>query len=209
MDFLIAWISDHGQYAHWFIFGAILLAGANIPISADLLIVCGAILAATVVPEHALHIYLAIFLGCYFSAWIAYGLGRFAGRKLLSFKWFAKILPEERLNKIDQFYTKHGFLTLLIGRFIPFGVRNCIFMTTGISQMPFLKFAGFDLVACFIWSSLSFYVFYTLGQNYEILCQHLKTFNLLLFASFGVTLIALIWYKRRKLAALASKVSED
>ena len=38
------------------------------------------------------------------------------------------------------FYKKYGALTLVIGRFIPFGVRNAIFLTSGISKMPFAKF---------------------------------------------------------------------
>jgi len=198
METLIQWISAHAGYAHWFILGAILLAGMNIPISADVLIISGAVIAATVMPEHTLHLYLSVFLGCYFSAWIAYWIGRLLGRKLLAYRWFSRFLPQERLDKIQKFYEKHGLLTLLIGRFIPFGVRNCIFMTTGMSRMHFGRFALFDLAACFVWSSTLFYMFYTIGQHYEAMASSFKTINFLIFAAFGVTLIALIWYKRRK-----------
>lgn len=209
MDYLIQWISSHSHQAHWVIFGLILLAGVNLPISADLLIVCAAVLAANIIPDNLISLYLAISLGCYFSAWIAYWMGRTLGWKLLSFKWISKILTQERLIRIARFYSKHGFWTLFIGRFIPFGVRNCIFMTTGISRMSFLKFAFFDLIACFTWSSLCFYIFYKIGKNYETLCQYLKTFNIVIFCSFGVTLIGLIWYKRRKLNAASQVLPKD
>lgn len=205
MDTLIEWISSHAQQAHWFIFGALLLAGFNIPISADLLIIVAAFLAATVIPEHVLHLFLAVFVGCYFSAWGAYWVGRLVGGKLLQYRWFAKLIPESRLEKIHHFYEKYGFLTLLIGRFIPLGVRNCIFMSSGMSRMHFGKFAFWDMIACLTWTTCSFYAFYALGQNYQVLWNYVKTFNILIFAAFSVTLIAVFWYKRRnKTAAEAS-----
>src|SRR5262249_36255657 len=88
--------------------------------------------------------------------------------------------------------------TLIVGRFIPFGVRNCIFMSSGMSKMHFGKFALMDALACTIWSGTLFYLFLTLGQNYTTLCHHLKKFNLLLFTAFSVTVIGFIWYKARK-----------
>jgi len=108
----------------------------------------------------------------------------------------------ERLEKIQRFYSKHGLWTLLLGRFIPFGVRNCIFMSSGMSRVSFLKFALWDLIACFTWTSVSFYCFYVLGQNYHLLFDHLKTFNMVIFLAFSVTVISWIWYKRRKKRAV-------
>jgi membrane-associated protein len=205
MELLINWISEHAHLAHWFIFGAILLAGVNIPISTDVLIVGAAFLAATIIPEHVWHLYLAIFLGCYFSAWIAYWFGRLVGKKLLRFRWFQRFFPAPRVEKIQQFYKKHGFWTLMLGRFIPFGIRNCIFMSSGMSRVPFAKFALWDLPACLLWSATSFYLFFTLGKNFQALLSHLKIVNIVIFAAFGVTVITLLWYKRRKKTALENR----
>ncbi len=198
MDSIVAWITQHAEHAHWYIFVAILLAGFNIPISADILIIGAAVLAATIIPDHVWHLYLSIFLGCYFSAWIAYWLGRLAGKKLCRFRWFQKIFPIHRVEKIQKFYHKHGLWTLIIGRFIPFGVRNCIFMSSGISRVSFLRFALLDLPACLIWSSLAFYLFFSLGKNFQTLVNHLKIVNISIFLAFGVTVITILWYKRRK-----------
>lgn len=54
MESLIEWLLQHAEHAHWYIFVAILLAGFNIPISADILLVMGGFLAATIIPEHLL-----------------------------------------------------------------------------------------------------------------------------------------------------------
>jgi membrane-associated protein len=200
MDSLIELISNHAHYAHWVIFGAIILAGMNIPISADVMVVISAVLAATVVPENTIELLLAVFLGCYFSAWVAYWIGRKFGPNLCKLGWFSKVLSPARLEKIANFYQKYGFLTLVIGRFIPFGFRNAIFMTAGISKMPFSRFIIRDFFACGLWSVSSFFIFYTLGQNYTVLCEHLKIFNIVIFAAFSVTVIGVVWYKKRKRA---------
>lgn len=205
METFVNWLLEYANHAHWFIFGAIILAGMNIPISADLMVIISAVLAATVVPEHTFYLFGAVFLGCLFSAWVAYWIGRIVGPRLLNLKWFSKILHPERLTKIRSFYEKWGLLTLIIGRFIPFGARNCMFMTAGMSKSSFSKFILRDLVACGIWSSVAFYLFYILGQNYKMLYEHVKTFNILIFSAFSVTLIAIIWYKKVKKRKLLSK----
>ena len=198
MDQIIQFILAHQLYAPWLTFFLILLAGLNIPISIDVLLVLSAFLAATTIPEYTFSLYLSILLGSYFSAWIAYWIGRTFGIKLLNVRWFSKILPPNRLKKVGIFYENHGFLTLIIGRFIPFGVRNCLFMTAGMSKIPFTKFILRDALACSLWASLCFYAFYSLGLNYEKLLSQMKIVNLGLFLAFGVTLIGVFWYKRQK-----------
>ncbi len=206
METFIEIIIKNAHYAHWYVFGAIVLAGFNIPISVDVLVVLCAFLAAAVVPEYTWHLFFSILFGCYLSAWCSYGVGRFLGAKLSRYAFFSKFFPKERIVKIRGFYEKYGLWTLVFGRFIPFGVRNCIFMTTGMSRVSFPKFMLMDAVACSIWCSTAFYVCYLLGNNYQVLWQYLKTFNLLIFAAFSVTLIAFIWYKKREKARSAKKL---
>ncbi len=147
MESFMQWILEHAGQAHWIMFFGILLAGFNIPISADLLIIGAAVLAATVVPENMWLLFGSVFFGCLFSAHIAYWLGRLLGTQLLKLRFFSHLLPQERLLKIQGFYEKYGLLTLIIGRFIPLGVRNAIFMTSGISKVSFGKFALRDFIA--------------------------------------------------------------
>lgn len=195
---MIEFIIQHSQYAPWMTFILILLAGFNLPISIDVIIVLSTFLAATVIPEHTIPLYISIVLGAYFSAWICYWMGRTVGLKLLKIRYFSKLLPKERLEKIGTFYNKHGLLTLMIGRFIPFGVRNCIFMTTGMSKANFIKFMWRDAIACFIWATVCFFGFLQLGQNYQALLSKVKTLNLFIFLAFGVTVITIVWYKKHK-----------
>lgn len=198
MEQLTQIITQHAHNAHWYLFIAILLAGFNIPFSADALILIAAILAATIVPEHTWLLYGCILVGCYLSAMCAYWMGRLLGTYLSGKKFFSRLFPAQRLTKIKQFYEKYGLWTLVFGRFIPFGVRNCIFMSSGMSKLPFGRFILMDALACTLWCSTLFYLFFILGQNFDTLWHDLKRFNLLIFGAFSVTVIGFIWYKRRK-----------
>lgn len=198
MEYLLNLISQHAHVAHWYIFAGIILAGANMPISIDVMVISAALLASQVIPENSVHLFLSVLLGCMLSAWLSYWIGRLAGPKIAKWPLFSKVLKPEKLQKIKAFYEKYGLLTMIIGRFIPFGVRNCIFMTAGMSQSSFRTFALRDVIACPLWTSVAFYLFYTLGNNLETLSQHIKVINISLFAAFSVTVIGVIWYKKRK-----------
>jgi membrane-associated protein len=197
MDTLIQFLFDNAHYAHWMIFGALMLAGFNIPISEDLMIILSAVLAATVVPENTIILFVTVFLGCYLSDWVCYWIGRKFGPKLWQMKWFAKTVNKKKLDLIHNYYEKYGFWTLLIGRFIPFGVRNCLFLTAGAGKMHFGKFILSDGIACIISNTALFTLAFYAGRNHEELLQFIKTFNIFLFILFLVLIIGLIWYKRK------------
>jgi membrane protein DedA with SNARE-associated domain len=201
MELIIQFIFEHAQYAHWIVFGALMLAGLNIPVSEDLMIIFSAVLAATVVPENTYKLFACVFLGCYLSDWVCYWIGRQFGPKLWNIRWFAKSFDRAKIDQIHAYYDKYGFLTLLIGRFIPFGVRNALFLTAGLGKMSFRKFILSDGIACLFSNTALFCLAYTVGKNYKILIDSLKTLNIFLFGAFIVAVIGFIWYKRRKKAA--------
>jgi membrane protein DedA with SNARE-associated domain len=196
MHTIIQYLFAHAHLAHWLIFGALMLAGMNVPISEDLMVIISGVLAATVVPENTYWLFTAVFLGCYLSDWVCYWMGRKLGPKLWNLRWFAKTVNKKRIDQIHGYYEKYGFLTLLIGRFIPFGVRNCLFLTAGIGRMHFGKFILSDGIACIISNITLFSIAYYAGKNYEVILPFLKTFNLLIFGFFLVSIIGVIWYKK-------------
>ncbi len=202
MDTIIQLIFEHAQYAHWIVFGALMLAGLNVPISEDLMIIFSAALAATVVPENTYKLFMGVFLGCYISDWACYWVGRYFGPKLWNISWFSKTFDSKRVDQIQKYYEKYGFWTLLIGRFIPFGVRNGLFLTAGLGKWSFRKFLISDGIACVLSNTILFTLAYTASKNYQSLISSVKTFNIFLFGAFIVAIIGFIWYKRKKKAAL-------
>jgi membrane-associated protein len=193
LEELIQYATDHVHLAPYIICGALLLAGFNLPISEDVMLFISAILAR----EHedlAPQLFIGVFAGAYFSDLICYWLGRIVGRKLLKIRFFASIAPPERINKISNYYQKFGVITLILGRFIPFGVRNALFFTAGISKMNFLKFSLSDLLACTISVSIFFYLYFTFGKE---VVEYVRQGNYLIFA-IAIVVVAALFLKRRK-----------
>ncbi len=198
MDSPLLFLSSHAANAHWFVFLGLLLAGCNLPISIDLLVVASALLSVHYVPENTILLYSTLLMGCCISAWISYALGRKFGPALKNWSLFHPILSDKKISKMQIFYQKHGIYTFIIGRFIPFGVRNCLFMTSGLSRLSFLRFACLDFFACFLWLTTFFFSVRHLGQNFSVIWPIIKTLNLFIFLIFLVALIGLIWYKRTR-----------
>jgi membrane-associated protein len=197
MDFH-EFLMSHPLLAPALICFLILLAGANIPISIDILLIVTAILASTVYPRQTIPLFFLFTVSCILSAWIAYSIGRFLGRRIIEWRFFSKFIHAERIEKIEAFSQKHGVFTYILVRFIPFGVRSCLFLSAGFSKVPFWRFAFFDAIGCFLWSSLLFFGCISLGNNYEALLSHVKILNICLFVAFSVTVITFICYKLGK-----------
>ena len=195
MDELILIIQANIQYAHFIIFGALLLAGLNIPVSEDAMLFISAVLAS-MHPEYLPHLFIGVYLGAYFSDLICYCLGRIVGPKLFKIRFFANMVSPERITKISAYYEKYGVVTLILGRFIPFGVRNALFLTAGLGKMNFIKFALSDLLACTI-SSISFFsLYYHYGESIIV---YIKQGNIVFF-SLALVLIGVFWYRKKQTA---------
>jgi len=195
MEELIQLIHAHIHYAHFIIFGALLLAGLNIPVSEDAMIFISALLASKH-PDYLPHLFIGVYLGAYFSDLICYSLGRFLGPKLFEIRFFANMVPPERVTKISAFYQNYGVITLILGRFIPFGVRNALFLTAGLGKMNFIKFALSDLLACTISTTSFFALYFHYGES---VINYIKQANILIF-SLAFILIGVFWYRKKRVA---------
>jgi len=196
METFIQFIQENGANAHFIIFGLLLLAGFNIPVSEDGMLFISALIA-TKFPENFYLLFFGVYLGAYFSDLICYGLGRHFGPKIWNIKFFAKMVSPEKVDQLGGFYKKYGVFTLLIGRFIPFGVRNGLFLTAGLTKMNFLKFALADLVACTISCTLFFNLYYKFGES---VTEYVKKGNIILFSLFILGLLTYFIKKRKEKA---------
>jgi len=165
-------IQQNIEFAPYIIFGLLLLAGFNLPISEDFMLFTSGVLAAKN-PEMRNMLFLGVFLGCYFSDLICFSFcGKFLGPKIFKIKLIAKFIDKKKLDKVSSFYEKYGIVTLIFGRFIPFGVRNALFISAGLAKMKS------DLLACSISSIFFFSLYYTFGES---VIEIVKKGNLILF----------------------------
>lgn len=177
MEAIISFISSYIGYWPLVCFLALLLAGFNVPISEDVLIIMSAIISAND-REMLIPNYIGLYLGIYISDLICYWFGRLVGNGFTKIKIVARKLTPERLDKISNQLEKHGFLTYVITRFIPFGVRNTLFMASGMIHVYFPKFMLFDAIAALISSSTLYWLVFFLGES---AAKNYKTVGIVLF----------------------------
>ncbi len=193
MEELIQIIQANIQYAPLIIFGSLLLAGLNIPVSEDAMLFISAMLASSN-SAYLPQLFIGVYMGAYLSDLICYSLGRILGPKLFELRFFANMVPPERIDKIHRYYEQYGIITLIIGRFIPFGVRNGLFLTAGLGQMDFVKFALADLLACTISTITFFTLYYNYGEN---VIDYVKEGNLILFSAVAIA-IGVYFYRKKQ-----------
>lgn len=190
----IEFIQSNAEMAPYITFGLLLLAGINLPISEDAMLIVNGLLAAER-PDLMWKLFLGVYLGAYCSDQIAYSLGRFLGPKLFKIKFFAKFISTKRIKQVETFYKKYGIITLILGRFIPFGVRNALFITAGLGKMKWIRFALSDLTACTISCSVYFGLVYHHGEN---IIEYIKKGNMIFVAIILLALVAFLIGKNYK-----------
>lgn len=197
MESLLTFICEHAHHAHWIIFLLLLLAGLNLPISEDLMLIGGGAIASTCLQGQALHLYIWIFLGCYLSAWEGYWIGRLLGPRLYSIRPFKYIVTPRRLETLRNYYTRFGVFTFIVGRFIPGGIRNALFISSGMMKMPFQLFIFRDGLACLFSTAVLFSIGYHFGEHLNEMIASIQFYGEIAGIAIGALLIAglsYLWY---------------
>lgn len=187
-------IQNNIHLAPFIICGLLLLAGFNIPVSEDLMIFISATLAAKN-PDHIIPLYLGVFLGAYLSDIICYYLGRIFGPHIFKIKFFAKMMDPKKVDWFKTNIEKYGIIALILGRFIPFGVRNGIFLTCVITRVGPVKFSFYDFIATVISVSIYFSLYYYIGPP---MIEYVKKFNIIIFAVFVIVVIIFLVVRKKQ-----------
>lgn len=201
MEEIFNFVCLHAHHAEYIFLGLLLLAGVNVPISEDLLLLTAGALVSRCIPDNYLQLYLWMFFGCWISGFEAYWLGRLFGPKLYELPGFRHIVNPKRIEKLHYYYEKFGIWTFIVGRFIPGGVRNALFITAGMGKMPFPLFMLRDFVAAAISTNVIFYLGYAFGERYEAISSYFKRYNEVAFLILALLIAALlirIWWRLRR-----------
>ena len=200
MESLFSTICDNAGWAPEIIFILLLIAGLNIPISEDILLITGGAITSLCIPEHHLKMFLFTFMGCWMSAWVAYGLGRFLGPKLYNIKWFHRWINPKSVSDIHDKIAHYGLPLFFVIRFVPGGVRNTFFMTCGLGKMPFKYFILRDGMAALLASAVIFHIGFEFAEHYheiiEIVHRYQMYFLIAIVSIFS--LLAAIFFIKHK-----------
>ena len=183
----------YAQYTHFIAFALLILAGFNLPISEDIVYVVSASIAATIYPENTFKIFAGCFLGAYLSDLWCFFVGKYLITWILRHKRLSKHISMKKIAMLEKYFQRYGKKTLFFGRFIPFGLRNQIFITCGVLKMRTPHFIVIDFVALCFTSAILFSLGYYFGNNYTVVLNFIHKYSIILF--FAVVLIIFLFVR--------------
>ena len=138
-------------------------------------------------------VFLAALFGSLVGAFINYFGALIIGRRLLlKFgKYF--FVSNSTMDKMENFFQKHGPISTFTGRLIP-GIRQLISIPAGLSRMSLLSFALYTALGAGIWSMVLIMLGYILGENQELITTYLHQITL---AILGSLIVLVFVYIRR------------
>ena len=107
-----------------------------------------------------------VWLSCVLGDITSFFIGRRLGRGFLERHGPKMKIDEQRLQKVESYFERHGGKTILVGRFIGL-VRALSPFVAGSSGLAFGRFIPFSVIGCGLWASLFSVLGYVFWQSFD------------------------------------------
>jgi membrane protein DedA with SNARE-associated domain len=189
VDFIVSSIFYLGYFGIFFL---MFLESSFFPFPSEVVMIPAGYLAS----KGDFNLFLVIFmgiLGSIFGAWFNYFLANKFGRKIL-----LKFLKKHHLEKVENFFEKHGEISTFNGRLIPV-VRQYISFPAGLAKMSAIKFTIYTGLGASIWVIILTLLGYYLGENEDLIKLYLKEITIVfIIGIILITVIYLYFLRKRK-----------
>lgn len=191
------------------VFAALLGAGMGLPISEDAVIVAtGAFADRGTFPT-----YVAVatcFAGVLAGDFCIYAFGRYFGRRAFEWKFFRKLLTQERRDRAEAIYARHGGKAVFLFRFL-IGFRLPGFATAGLLNVSPWRFLLFDALAASITVPTVFFLGFYFSDRLDDIKDNLAAAEVYVLA--GVVILAALsifaWRRKKKAEELLDYMPAD
>ncbi|MDQ7045740.1 MAG: DedA family protein [Sulfurimonas sp.] len=116
--------------------------------------------------------------GSMLGAFINYFLALLLGRKILMRYGKYFFISQSSMEKMDNYFSKHGAISTFIGRLIP-GIRQLISIPAGLSKMNLAVFSTYTALGAGIWALILVMLGYFIGENQEMIDTYLKQITII------------------------------
>lgn len=163
----------------------------------DSLIFAASAMAAN--PRYGLNIWLIYFivaLAAILGDTANYHLGYWSAHAGQKHAWFNRLINEKNRLAAEKFFERHGPITIVIGRFIPF-IRTFVPFISGGSKMHYGKFISYNIVGGLMWTGLFTVIGFFFG-NIPFVKEH---FSMIVLAIVLVSVVPIfIVYLKKKIS---------
>jgi membrane-associated protein len=139
-----------------------LLIGFFLP--GDSLLFTAGFLVYSDVLQFDIHLLVAIvFVAAVLGDGVGYLFGKRIGRKIFN-RPNSLLFRQENLQKAEEFYEKHGPLTIVLARFTPI-IRTFAPIVAGVGKMSYKSFLTFNVIGGLLWAAGITYAGYYAGAG--------------------------------------------
>ncbi len=191
INFIVETVSSLG-YAGIFIM--MFLESSFFPFPSEVVMIPAGYLAY----KGEMNIYLVVLFGilgslagALFNYYFAIKLGR-----VFLMKYGKYILiSEETIERMEEFFKKHGHISTFSGRLIPV-VRQYISLPAGLARMNLFVFSLYTSLGAGIWVIILTLLGYFLGGNEDLIKEYLHTIIIVILILLAI--LAFWYYKKNK-----------
>ena len=191
INFIVETVSSLG-YAGIFIM--MFLESSFFPFPSEVVMIPAGYLAY----KGEMNIYLVVLFGilgslagALFNYYFAIKLGR--GFLMKYGKYI--LISEETIERMEEFFKKHGHISTFSGRLIPV-VRQYISLPAGLARMNLFVFSLYTSLGAGIWVIILTLLGYFLGGNEDLIKEYLHTIIIVILILLAI--LAFWYYKKNK-----------
>ena len=173
-DHLVTIVNNFGEGTYWIIFAIIFIETGLVIfpfLPGDSLIFAAAAMAAN--PKYGLNVWLLYIVAgaaAIIGDSINYEIGKWSVTSGAKHSWFNKLINENNRLAAEKFFERHGSITIVIGRFIPF-IRTFVPFISGGSKMHYQTFVIYNILGGLLWTALFTSIGYFFG-NFPVVKDH-------------------------------------
>lgn len=135
---------------------------------------------------------------------VNYWIGHYIGPKV--FEKETKLIKREYLERTQEFYEKHGGITIFLARFIPI-IRTFAPFVAGVGKMRYSYFLTYNVVGAIVWVTLFLWAGYFFGGLPFVE----ENFSLVVIAIILISVLPAVyeWWKAKRESKAAAKAGVD
>ncbi|MDN5274880.1 MAG: conserved rane protein of unknown function [Candidatus Saccharibacteria bacterium] len=141
---------------------------------------------------------LVVFLAAVLGDGVGYLFGKRVGRRLFN-RPNSRLLKQENIQRAEDFYEKHGAITVIIARFIPV-IRTFAPIVAGVGKMSYRTFLTYNVIGALLWAGGVTYAGFYIGEMLHKIGINIDT---ILLPVMGI--IVVITFLSPAIHALSSK----
>ncbi len=192
---ILAPVLDH--YGYLAVAGFVFLEDFGVPVPGETILIAAAVYAGAG-RLNIIAIAVIAFVAAVLGDNVGFGIGHFGGRPLVLRAGKYVRLTEDRLEKAEGWFNRHGGKVVAIARFVE-GLRQANGIVAGVTRMHWAKFVAFNALGAALWVALWTAVGDISGSHIDAVYRTISHVLLYVVAALVVLIaVRVAWHVRRR-----------